>query len=84
MLHGIDLTVGTGERVAVVGESGSGKSTTAAAVIGLLPGTGRVTGGSIRFAGEDVIGADERAVAPPPWPPGGPGARRTRCPTSTR
>ncbi|WP_299054842.1 ABC transporter ATP-binding protein [uncultured Nocardioides sp.] len=59
VLHGVDLTVGTGERVAVVGESGSGKSTTAAAVLALLPGRGRVTAGSIRFAGEDVTHAPE-------------------------
>ena len=39
----VDLTVYPGQTVAIVGESGSGKSTTAHAIIGLLPGTGRVT-----------------------------------------
>jgi peptide/nickel transport system ATP-binding protein len=62
VVHGVDLTVGRGQRVAIVGESGSGKSTTAAAAIGLLPGTGRVTGGSIEFDGEDITGADERRL----------------------
>ena len=47
------------ERVAVVGESGSGKSTTAAALIGLLPGSGRVAAGTISFAGEDVTHASD-------------------------
>ncbi|MFY0408972.1 dipeptide ABC transporter ATP-binding protein [Solicola sp. PLA-1-18] len=61
-LHGVSLQVHEGERVAVVGESGSGKSTTAAAVISLLPGTGRVTGGTIAFRGEDVTHADERRL----------------------
>jgi peptide/nickel transport system ATP-binding protein len=54
VLHGVSFTIGAGERLAVVGESGSGKSTTAAAVLGLLPGSGRVTGGSVRFKGEDI------------------------------
>ena len=48
------LTLYPGQSVAIVGESGSGKSTMAHAVIGLLPGTGRVTGGSIRFQGRDI------------------------------
>jgi peptide/nickel transport system ATP-binding protein len=62
VLHGVDLTVPRGRRVAVVGGSGSGKSTAAAAVIGLLPGTGRVTGGSIVFDGTELAGAGERTL----------------------
>ena len=54
VLHGIDLDIHPGETVAIVGESGSGKSTTASAIVNLLPGTGHVTGGSITLEGRDL------------------------------
>ncbi|MBP2437751.1 dipeptide ABC transporter ATP-binding protein [Microbacterium amylolyticum] len=54
VVHGVNLDVFPGESVAIVGESGSGKSTTATAIIDLLPGTGQVTGGSIMFGGRDL------------------------------
>ncbi|TDV52043.1 dipeptide ABC transporter ATP-binding protein [Actinophytocola oryzae] len=56
------LSLGPGERVAVVGQSGSGKSTTAHAIIGLLPGNGRITGGTIHWRGEDITHAGERRM----------------------
>lgn len=48
------LSLYPGQTIAVVGESGSGKSTIASAIIGLLPGTGKVTGGQIFFEGKDI------------------------------
>ncbi|SIH10991.1 dppD_1 [Mycobacteroides abscessus subsp. abscessus] len=48
-VDGLDLTVRPGHVTAVVGESGSGKSTTANAVLGLLPESARVTAGSIHL-----------------------------------
>lgn len=59
---GVDLTVLRGQTVAVVGESGSGKSTTAAAVLGLLPPGGRITAGRIMFDGRDITSADRRVL----------------------
>ncbi|MCZ2839432.1 ABC transporter ATP-binding protein/permease [Modestobacter sp. VKM Ac-2985] len=61
VVDGVDLDVGRGEVVALVGGSGSGKSLTAAAVLGLLPeAAGAVAGGSVRLAGQELVGATER------------------------
>jgi len=54
VLHGIDIDLYAGETLAIVGESGSGKSTTAAAIVNLLPGTGHVTAGSITLDGREL------------------------------
>ncbi|RBO87302.1 dipeptide ABC transporter ATP-binding protein [Nocardia puris] len=58
----VSLTVYPGQTVAIVGESGSGKSTTAHAIIDLLPGTGRVTSGSIVFDGKDLTKASPKEI----------------------
>ncbi len=57
VLRGLDVRVLPGQTVAVVGESGSGKSTTAAAILGLLPPGGRITAGRIVFDGRDIVSA---------------------------
>ena len=61
-VRGANLTIYPGQSVAIVGESGSGKSTLANAIIDLLPGTGKVTGGSILFAGKDLVKASRKEI----------------------
>lgn len=58
----VNLSVYPGQTVAIVGESGSGKSTTAHAIIDLLPGTGQVTSGQIMFDGKDLAAASKKEV----------------------
>ncbi len=62
VLHGVDLEIFPGETVAIVGESGSGKSTTASAIIRLLPGTGQVTNGSISLDGRELTEISARQM----------------------
>ena len=57
-LNGVSYHVAAGETLAVLGESGSGKSVTAHAVMGILDTPpAHVTGGAIRFHGEDLLAA---------------------------
>lgn len=61
-VHGIGFTVGAGEVVALVGESGSGKSSTAQAIIGLLPENGKLEGGCIRLNGQEIAAWPQRRL----------------------
>ncbi|KVT81263.1 microcin ABC transporter ATP-binding protein [Burkholderia ubonensis] len=56
----VTLAIGRGERVALVGESGSGKSVTALAILRLLRDA--EVGGTIRFAGQDLVAKSEREM----------------------
>jgi microcin C transport system ATP-binding protein len=57
-VRGASFSVGKGETVALVGESGSGKSVTALATVSLLSGNAELRG-SIRYLGQEMVGADE-------------------------
>jgi peptide/nickel transport system ATP-binding protein len=61
-VRGVDLDLRRGETVALVGESGSGKSTTAHAVMGLLPAGGRIDGGQVLFGGRDLTAMGEKEL----------------------
>src|SRR5712692_1422709 len=59
-VRGLSYTIAPGETLGLVGESGSGKSVSALALLGLLPKrVGRITAGSVRFEGRELVGLPE-------------------------
>lgn len=59
LLDAVNLSVEPGQVLGLVGESGSGKSLTSLATIGLLPPSMTIRSGSIRFEGQELVGASE-------------------------
>ena len=59
LVTGLSFDLNAGETLAIAGESGSGKSLTALAIMGLLPGAVRVTGGAICLGDIDLTQAPE-------------------------
>jgi branched-chain amino acid transport system ATP-binding protein len=58
VLHGVDLTVGRGEIVALLGSNGAGKSTLNNTLCGIM----RAWGGQVRFEGQDLTHAHYRDI----------------------
>lgn len=56
------LDIRPGECLALVGESGSGKSVTAHSILQLLPESEAQTRGSIRYRGQELLGADPKVL----------------------
>lgn len=59
-VDGLSYRVEAGRTLAIVGESGSGKSVSSLAVMGLLPDTARVTRGTVRLGGTDLLGLSRK------------------------
>lgn len=58
-VDGVDLSVKAGKILGLVGESGSGKSITGFSIMGLIDQPGRITEGSIKFMGNELVGIGE-------------------------
>jgi len=61
-VQNVSFSLDTGSSLALVGESGCGKTATAASIMQLIPPPGRIVSGSIRFAGEELIGAPPATI----------------------
>ena len=65
VLDDVDFGIRDGEILGLIGNSGCGKTMTSLAIAGLLPDNARITHGSIKFAGKDLLAMkpkDRRAM----------------------
>jgi len=58
----VSFTLEEGETLGIVGESGCGKTTTCLSIVGLLPGSARIVGGHVDFAGQDLAQLSQREM----------------------
>jgi oligopeptide/dipeptide ABC transporter ATP-binding protein len=63
----VSFRLDDGEALGIAGESGCGKTTTALSLMGLLPANGRISGGSVRLYGIDLVPKTERQLARYRW-----------------
>ena len=61
-VNGVSFDISAGETLGIVGESGCGKSVTSLALLGLLPRAARVTSGTARFGGRDLLQLSDREL----------------------
>jgi len=62
ILRGVSFDLEAGQTLGVVGESGCGKSMTGFAIMGMLPPGGKITNGSIKIDGKELVGLKERKL----------------------
>jgi oligopeptide/dipeptide ABC transporter ATP-binding protein len=62
IVRGVELNVAAGEKLGIVGESGSGKTLTILSLLQLLPSPLEVLGGSVSYAGEDLLRVSPRRL----------------------
>jgi len=61
-VQGVSFSLDRGQVLGLVGESGSGKSVTGFSILGLIDPPGRIAGGSVRFDGQELVGAPEERL----------------------
>ena len=61
-VDGVSFSVERGKTLGIVGESGCGKSVTALSIMGLLPPSGRIVSGSIRFEDRELTKMSQREL----------------------
>ncbi len=62
VLRGVSFSIERGRSYGLVGESGCGKSTAALGIVRYLPRNGRISGGSVSVAGQDVLALSPREL----------------------
>ena len=61
-VNGVSFNLEKGKVLGIVGESGSGKSVTAYSIMQILEKTGKIVGGSVKFNGQELVGAGEKVM----------------------
>ena len=61
-VNGVSFNLDEGKVLGIVGESGSGKSVTVYSILQILAGSGKIVSGSIKFKGQELVGAGEKVM----------------------
>lgn len=61
-VNDVSFSLNEGEIIGLVGESGSGKSVTGFSLLGLIDAPGKITGGSVRLKGDELVGMPQSGL----------------------